>query len=158
MTEDWRRWLDAASEEESPGASDWVTVTPTTPETTMSNVDFALCFRARFRLSQVTLGFPCTYIENSNGQVCGKPLDSGAWHAQDCARIPINERHNALGLDVRNMAREATLRANNEQRAVELPLDEPEEEGEERTQGGDRRDERISELKRWAAPPQPLLT
>ena len=62
--------------------------------------------------------------------VCGKPLDSGAWHAQDCARIPINERHNALGLDVRNMAREASLRANNEQRAVELPLDEQEEEGE----------------------------
>ena len=63
MTEDWRRWLDAASEEESPGASDWATVTPTTPDTTMSNVDFVLCFRARFRLTQVTLGLPCTYIK-----------------------------------------------------------------------------------------------
>jgi hypothetical protein len=112
----------------------------------MSNLDFALCFRARFRLSQVTLGFPCTYIKHSNGQVCGNPLDSGAWHAQDCARIPINERHNALGIDVRNMAREATLRANNERRAVELPLDEHEEEGEEHPEE-DRRDARISELK-----------
>ena len=106
MSEDWRRWLDAASTDESPGASGWVTVIPTTPETTMSNVDYALCFKARSRLSQVTLGFPCTYIKNSYGLVCGKPLDNGAWHAQDCARIPINERHSALGLDVRNMARE----------------------------------------------------
>ena len=44
---------------------------------------------------------------------------------------PIHERHNALGLDVRNMAREATLRANNEQRTVELPLGDPEEGGED---------------------------
>ena len=54
-------------------------------------------------------------------------MDTGAWHAQGCARIPINERHAGLGLDIRNMAREATLRANIEQRAAELPLDEPDE-------------------------------
>ena len=125
MAEDGRRWLDAASTDESPGASGWVTVIPTTPETTMTNVDFALCLRARFRLSQATLGFPCTNIKNSNGQVCGNPLDNGAWPANDCGRIPINERHNALGLDVRSVAREATIRANSEQRAAELPLDDP---------------------------------
>ena len=78
MTEGWRRWLDAASTDESPGASDWVTVIPTTPETTMTNVDFALCFKARFRLSQVTLGYSCTYIKNSFGRACGNPLDNGA--------------------------------------------------------------------------------
>ena len=90
MSEDWRRWLDAASTDESPGASDWVRAFPTSPETTMTNVDFALCVEARLRLSQVSRGHPCTYIENPNGQVWGKPLDNGAWHAQDCARIPIN--------------------------------------------------------------------
>ena len=99
VTQDWRRWLGAASTDDSPRASDWVTVIPTSPETTMTNVDFALCFKARFRLSQVTLGYPRAYIENYNRQVCGKPLDNGAWHVHDCARIPINERHNGLGLE-----------------------------------------------------------
>ena len=60
MSEDWRRWLDAASTDESPRASDWATVIPTSPETTMTNVDFALCFKARLRLSQATRGYPCT--------------------------------------------------------------------------------------------------
>ena len=100
MTEGWRRWLDAACADDSPGASDWVTAIPTSPETTMSNIDFALCFKARLRLSQVALGYPCTYIQNSNGQECGKPLDAGVWHARVCARVPINERHNGLGLDI----------------------------------------------------------
>ena len=58
MTEDGRIWLDAASTDGSPGASGWVTAIPTSPETTMTNVDFALCFKARFRLTQVTLGYP----------------------------------------------------------------------------------------------------
>ena len=71
--EGWRRWLDAASTDGSPGASDWVTAIPASPETTMSNTDFALCCKASFRLSQVTLGYPCTYIENSNGHVRGEP-------------------------------------------------------------------------------------
>ena len=46
MSEGWRRWLDAASTDGSPGASDWVTAIPTSSETTMSNVDFALCVQA----------------------------------------------------------------------------------------------------------------
>ena len=74
---------------------------------------------------------PCTYIKNSTGKACGKPLDNGAWRGHESARIPINERYNGLRLDIRNMAREATLRANNEQRAVELPLGEPEDMDEE---------------------------
>ena len=31
MPKDWRRWLDAASTDEPPGASDWVTVIPSHP-------------------------------------------------------------------------------------------------------------------------------
>ena len=37
-----------------------------------------------------------------------------------------------MGLDIRNMAREASLRANTEHRAVELPIDETENEEEKR--------------------------
>ena len=109
------------------GASGWVAVTPTTPEITMTNLDFVFCFRARLRLPQVTEGYPCTYATNSNGRACGEPRDAGAWRAHDCASVPLNERHNGVGEDIKGMAREATLRANSEQRAFELPVYEPEE-------------------------------
>ena len=93
----------------------------------MTHLDVILCFRSRFRLPQVTEGYPCTYVTNSNGRVCGNPLDPGAWHAHDCARVPLNERHNGVGEEIKGMAREATLRANNEPRAVELQAEELEE-------------------------------
>ena len=54
-------------------------------------------------------------------------MDVGACHAHGCARVPINERHNGVGEEIKGMAREATLRANSEQRAVELPVEEHEE-------------------------------
>ena len=85
------------------------------------------CFRARFRLPQVKEGYPCAYVTSFDGRVCGKPLDTGEWRAHDCARVPINERHNGVGEEIKGMAREATLRANTEQRAVERPVEEPAE-------------------------------
>ena len=53
LPEEWQEWLMTGSSKEageggpSLGASDWVTVTPTTLATTLSDSDFLLSLRAR---------------------------------------------------------------------------------------------------------------
>ena len=55
LSEEGHEWLMTRINKEigeggpSPGASDWVTVTPTNPTTTLSDSDFRLSSRARFQ-------------------------------------------------------------------------------------------------------------
>ena len=51
----------------------------------------------------------------------GDPFDKGAWHAHACAKGMLNTRHNDLAKLLCEFAREAGMRANCEQIAVELP-------------------------------------
>ena len=102
LTEDQRNWIDLNSVEiqgrhPSPGAAAWVTVTPTTPEASLEDVDLLIAFRARLGLPQVRAGYPCAYCPNESRKQCGVPLDSGAWHAHGCARALIMARHKCLG-------------------------------------------------------------
>ena len=80
----------------SPGASDWVTVTPTNPATTLSDSDFLLNCRARFLVPLIKQGAPCAYITTFARKPCGGALDKGAWHAHACAKAMLNTRHTDL--------------------------------------------------------------
>ena len=42
------KWLDAASTDEAPRASDWVTVAPTAPEATFTNADIGIPMRVLY--------------------------------------------------------------------------------------------------------------
>ena len=64
LSDEWKDWLVSGSSKEagegnlSPGPSDWVTVTPTNPTTTLSDSNFLLSFRARFSFPLVKKGNP----------------------------------------------------------------------------------------------------
>jgi len=121
------RWVDAATSAPiglvvaSPGASSWVRSLPTSPECTLSDCEFNLALRSRFLLPIAVAGSLCTYCPSSSLRVCRQPLDPYVCHAHRCARKQVSSRHNAIGLVLRDMAREAGHQAHVDQLAVELP-------------------------------------